>query len=134
MGVPKNITVKDFLTQAIEASGLKQTEIALAVGYDKPNFITMLKQGKTKLPINKVPVFAKALGIDELHFLRLVMREYHPQVWGVFENIMGKQLIADDEFEIVKIMREQAEGQPLHPNEEERAELRALIQKIAARK
>jgi predicted XRE-type DNA-binding protein len=66
MNVPKNITVKDFLTQAIENSKLKQTEIAEAVGYDKPNFITMLKQGKTKLPVNKVPAFAKILGIDEL--------------------------------------------------------------------
>jgi hypothetical protein len=40
----------------------------------------------------------------------------------------------DDEFEIISIVREAAEEQPLRLNEEERAELRALTRKIAAPK
>lgn len=128
------ITVKDFLTKMIEASGLKQVEIADRIGYEKPNMITMLKQGKTRVPPNKVPLLANALGIDKLHFLRIVMQEYHPEIWEVVEECLESQLITDDEMEYVRIIRDQAGGRPITlQNDEERAELRGVVEKIASR-
>jgi len=49
-----HIAVAEYLNQQIALSGVPQTEIAEKLGYDKPNIITMFKQGKTKIPMNKI--------------------------------------------------------------------------------
>jgi len=134
MEASKHILVKDYLAAAIEASGLKQNEIASKVGYSAPNIITMMKQGKTKLPPNKVPAFAEALGVDKLHFLKLVMQEYQPETWAVIEECAGEHLVTADEITLLQIIRDQADGRSLRiHNDNDRAELRAVIEKIASK-
>ena len=41
-----------------------QAEIAEEAGFVNPNMVTMIKQGATKLPIDRVPALAKALEVD----------------------------------------------------------------------
>ena len=43
----KKISVAAYINMQIAVSGVQQTEIAAALGYSKPNVITMIKQGKT---------------------------------------------------------------------------------------
>lgn len=115
MSKPKRISVAEYLTQQINICGKSQKEIADEVGYEKPNVITMFKQGKTKLPINKVGAFAKALGIDPLHLLRIAMSEYTRETWDVIEELIGKSLVTQDELAVLEIIRTIGEGQPIAP-------------------
>jgi len=54
---------------------IKQADIAVQVGFNNPNMITHIKQGKSKLPPEKAPKLAHALGMDENHLLYLALNE-----------------------------------------------------------
>jgi hypothetical protein len=46
-----------------ELKGVKtQREIAAEIDYDKPNMISMFKRGEARVPLDKIPLLAKALG------------------------------------------------------------------------
>lgn len=84
-----NMTVMEFLTQAIDGCGKTQSQIALEAGFPRSNIITMFKQGRTKVPIRKVPALAKALGIEPVVFLRVVLNEYQPELLETLEGVLG---------------------------------------------
>lgn len=124
------ISVADYISQQIELSGKKQKDIAEELNYEKPNMITMIKQGRTPLPINKITPIAKALNIDPIHLFRHVMMEYHPHTWEAFESVMGQYAISKNEMEILEVVRETAQGQDVKPEtEEDKAQLKALVEK-----
>ena len=100
------ITVAPFLDVQIAVSDLPQKDIAAALGYDNPNVITMFKQGRTKLPLNKVGPLARVLGIDPVHLLRLVMAEYWPDTWKELQDLVGKSLVTEGEMTIIRLVRE----------------------------
>jgi transcriptional regulator with XRE-family HTH domain len=102
---PRSVTVAEFLSKQIDKSGLTQREIAERVGYAKPNVISMMKLGQTKIPVDKAPAFAKALGVDPAHFMGLVLQEYMPEVWKTLEDVFGEAL-TDREKAFVAILRE----------------------------
>lgn len=109
--VKAKITVAEYIGQQLALSDKTQKEVAAAIGYDRPNFLTMIKQGQSKLPINKAPDLAKALGIDQVHFLRLVLQEYMPEVWGAVELVIegsGKEMLTSDELAVVQLVREES--------------------------
>lgn len=111
----KRVSVAAYLTQQINICGKSQLEIAEEVGYTKPNMITMIKQGKTKLPINKIPAFAKALGVDPVHLLRITMSEYMPETWDVMESLLGEAIITEGEKKVLEIVRARGEGLDVAP-------------------
>lgn len=104
------MTVAEYITTMIEASGRQQAEIARDVGFDKPNVITMIKQGKTKLPLNKIGKMAMALGVDAVHLFRLTMNEYHHETWEVIEDIFGGEVLTENEKAILKAVRSAGVG------------------------
>lgn len=81
-------TVAQYLTKAISSSGKTQAEICREIGYTKPNIITMFKQGKTKVPLDKIGVLARSLGIDARDFFRMVLGEYMPETLMALEPYM----------------------------------------------
>jgi len=85
-------TVADRLSEAIEKSGRSQREIAAEMGYSRPNVLSMMKLGQTKIPIEKAPLLARACGIDPAEFTRHVMQEYAPAVWTTLEATFGESL------------------------------------------
>lgn len=50
-----------------------QAEIAAEAGFVNANFISILKAGKSKLPLDRVPALAKALEVDPAFMLRLAL-------------------------------------------------------------
>jgi hypothetical protein len=95
-----------FLKKQITAlSGIKsQREIAAEVGYVRPNIISMMKRGETKLPLDKVPAFAKALHVDPAHLFRLALEQQMPEVAKIMHQVIGKT-VSDHEFELVQAFR-----------------------------
>jgi len=96
-----------FVTKQIAAlSGVKsQREIAAEVGYDRPNIISMIKNGVTALPLDKVPAFAKALDVDPRHLFRLALEQNHPEIARVAHEIFGN-VVSDNEMALVRMFRE----------------------------
>lgn len=131
----KSITVAEFLTQQLALSPKSQRTIGNECGYENPNVITMIKQGSTKLPINKVGLMAKALGLDPRYLLRLVMEEYAPETWDVLTDILGREAsVADEEMEIIGVMREATGGpMPSMGVRENREAITLAVQECIAR-
>ena len=64
-----NSAVATYLSRRIdELRGVKtQREIAAEAGFAKPNIISMMKVGETKLALDRIPALAKALDADAGH-------------------------------------------------------------------
>ncbi|MBK5927985.1 helix-turn-helix domain-containing protein [Rhodobaculum claviforme] len=52
-----------------------QAEIAAEAGLRSINFLTMLKQGSSKVPLDRVPALAKALEVDPKHMFKLALEQ-----------------------------------------------------------
>lgn len=87
-----------YLKNAIETSGLTQREIARRAGFETPNMISMMKTGDTKVPIDRIPALADALGVSAFAFLRTAMLEYQPEVWDVLTKALGGPLRKNEEL------------------------------------
>lgn len=99
----------EYLERKINASTIKQSEMAEELGFATPNIITMFKQGKTKVPLEKVTEFAKILGIDPKMLLRMAMLEYCPELFRVVEKTFGV-IITKNEQEIINEIRRLSRG------------------------
>lgn len=100
-------SIAQYLTKQIDSlSGVKsQREIAVEVGYDKPNMISMLKRGEAKVPLDKIPALAKALHVDPAFLFRLAMEQYWPDLAKAISSIFGT-IISKNEASIIDRIRE----------------------------
>lgn len=96
--------VARFIERRIEETGQKQKDIAFKVGFEKPNVITMIKQGKTRLPLDKVGLMANALEIDPTELFQLCMEEYQPATWKVIAPYM-ENAMTKDELQLLNSLR-----------------------------
>jgi hypothetical protein len=80
----------EIIARRIDETGRSQREMASALGYPKPNIITMFKQGLTKIPLNQVVPIADFLGLDRVWLLRTAIAEYDPKL------LVGIEAVVDD--------------------------------------
>jgi hypothetical protein len=93
-----------FIAARIEATGQLQKDIAAKAGFDKPNMITMIKQGRTRLPLDKVGPMALALETDPIQLLQMCMEEYHPATWAAIAPLLEPKM-SEDEKRLLGILR-----------------------------
>jgi len=130
MGSRPESKVANFLEAQISVCEHSQKEIAFMLGYDKPNIITMFKQGLTKLPIEKVGLMADALGINRIRLLKMVLQEYSPGVWEIVEDTMG-YAVTENEMEIITLLRKVTnDSDPRLSNAQERKELTKIFKNL----
>lgn len=103
-------TVAGFITHQIRASGKSQAEIASELGYPNQNIITMFKQGRTRIPLDKVGPLAKALEIDPALFLKKVMGEYMPETLAALQGVLDGLQLTQNERELIAAYRETTRG------------------------
>lgn len=124
MASPK---VADYLNNQIAICGKSQKDIAFEAGYQRPNIITMFKQGVTKVPIAAAPKIAKAIGSDPAFFLRLVLHEYHPELLETIEKDLGG-FCTVNEASILNLLRDSTGNtDPVIPNKTAENKLRAAF-------
>lgn len=128
----KSLSVAAYIQLQIAVSGVAQKDIAEALGYDNPNVITMFKQGKTRVPLNKVGPLATVLGVDPVHLLRLVMTEYCPDTWQAIQHLIGRSLITTNEMALIEVVRKACGAVDLELKDKaERSALAAIVEDIA---
>lgn len=93
----KNMLVAELISRLVENSGKSQRQIAKECGYVNPNMITMIKTGRTRLPLSRVPVMARALNVAPEVLLGAVMSEYNPETWEVVRDLMVFRRRSSDE-------------------------------------
>lgn len=123
----KNTKVAQFIAQRIQVTGKSQRDIAIEAGFDSPNMVTMLKQGKTKLPLGKVGLMAKALETDPVMLLKMALSEYYPELWVVTSSYFDEALTAD-ELQMVLALRRHV-GAPYISalNDDQQGKLKAFL-------
>lgn len=52
-----------------------QSDIAKAAGFPNANFISILKAGKSKIPLDRVPDLARAIEVDPALLMRLALEQ-----------------------------------------------------------
>jgi transcriptional regulator with XRE-family HTH domain len=105
-----NETVAEFIAHKIKLSGKSQAQIARELGYDKPNIITMFKQGKTRIPLDKVGVIADALEINPALLLNKVMGEYMPETLASLQCVLKGLELTQNELELIEAYRRVSAG------------------------
>ena len=96
-----------YLDKQIDAlKGVKtQREIATEIGYEKPNMVSMFKRGEAKVPLDKIPLLAKALHADPAHLFRLALEQYWPDLGATIGAIFGRMASENEEEIILKKWR-----------------------------
>lgn len=107
----------------IGRSGKTQRQIALELGYDKPNIITMFKQGTTRVPPDKVSLLAISLEADPVELFRLWYETYEPHMVPIIERHFG-DFLSTREKQLIKVVRRRfPEGipnlDPIQPTEDD---------------
>lgn len=102
----KQISAASYLEQAMQISGKSQKEISDEIGLNKPNMLSMMKKGVTRIPLYRVPALAKACGVDPAVFVRITMTEYMPEVWEVISANLGEVLSQEERDMLAKYRAE----------------------------
>lgn len=126
------MTVAKYLADRIPACGKTNAEIALAMGYtqDRANYVSMMRLGRSKVPINKIGVLAKALDEDPVFLLKLVLGEYSPDTAAVINDILETRVGAGmeaGERAVLQVVRNKAGGFPLELNADELATIESVV-------
>lgn len=124
---PTHLTVAQYLTAQIELSPKTQLEIAKDAGLSTPNLITMLKQGRLKLPIAQIVPLAKALGVDPIHLYKMAMQEYQPETWEAIQAIINQPIVTANEMTIIEVIRQGSVTNPKIRTQEDRDRLLEAI-------
>ena len=74
---------------AIDNCGKLHSQIAEQLGYPNQNIISMFKSGVTRIPMVKVPEFARIVGLDDTALLREWFAAYDPEALPVIEAHFG---------------------------------------------
>jgi hypothetical protein len=123
----KATTVAEYITAQIALSGKDQVQIAQECGFNKPNVITMIKQGKTKVPLERIGPLAKSLGIDAVFLFKMVIGEYMPTLLDSIQAILDGPVLSLNEMEFIEVIRSSKVQNPKLRNEEERRTLRRFV-------
>ena len=92
------------IARLIDSSNKTQKQIAEEMGLNKPNIITMFKQGQTAVPPERVPALARALHADAKYLLRLNLQERFPELLEVIDDVMGP-VVTEHERVIINALR-----------------------------
>ena len=83
-----------------------QRDIAIAAGFTNPNMLSMLKNGDTKLAIDRTGSLAAALEVDPKYLLRLALaQDGNATMARVFDEVLGT-VVSRKEVGWLEVLRE----------------------------
>lgn len=106
-----------------------QREIAVAAGFVSVNILTMIKQGSSKLAMDRVATLAAALEIDPKYLLRLaLLQKGNETMIRVFDEVIGT-VVSDREVNWLQELREASSNSDPAVTTRARSALRAIFGK-----
>ena len=101
----KSPTVADYLAEKTTACGKTAQEIAAAIGYASADVVHAFTHGTAKVPLNRIGLLARALEIDSVYFLRLVLSEYMPDVLVAIDDALQVPMLTENERGLIEAYR-----------------------------
>lgn len=102
--------VSQYIADKFSASGKTIEQVSAEIGFGNSNALSMILEGKTKLPITKIEPLAQALAIDAYALLDLCMCEYLPEAWDAIQRITGALPLKSNERELIEKFRQVTDG------------------------
>lgn len=127
----KNTRLAKFISKRIvELRGIKsQAEIAAQAGFTNANFLSMLKSGTSKLPIDRVPDLARALDSDPALVLRLAFeQQLGPVAARAVDELLGSPISKNERAWIAEL-RDASDDNDPHLTKKSRVALRSIFGK-----
>lgn len=106
-----------------------QGEIATQAGFTNTNFLSMLKTGTSKLPIDRVPDLARALEADPAYLLRMTLEQQLGEVAARAVNDLFGTPLSKNERAWIDELRDASDQLDPHITRKSRAALRAIFGK-----
>lgn len=97
--------VATYLNDCIRRSGKTQTVIATEAGFPTPNVISMMKSGRFKIPLSRIPALAKSLATDPQEMLGYCLEAYEPELYQLFASLAPSMLVTSREFRVIRALR-----------------------------
>lgn len=82
-----NEKVHDFIRRKLDACSKSQVQIANEVGFLKPNVLSMIKAGRTPVPLSRITALANAIDVDPKVLFTMCLMEYKPGLYKTFQEI-----------------------------------------------
>lgn len=117
------------ITKRINLCEKPQAEIARNIGYQKPNMLTMIKQGLSKLPFEKAPKLASELNWQEDDLLERMLKEYEPHIYTMIKDVY-KTPLAEDELALVMAFRDFKKAKQVERYDLTKARKAALVKTL----
>lgn len=126
------VPVFEILRDALNATTKKPAELAVEMEYKSANVLSMLKSGAMSLPLNKVVLVGRALGIDTTYLLTAVDRENQTNLVEIIQDALARPVISDNEMKLVMLMREASHGLDINlDNEVHESDRTAIVHALA---
>ena len=97
-----------WFSNLISKSEFTQTEIARELSDDERDYqqtyISLMRSGRTKVPIYLIPKLAAILKVDTREFLDKALDAYHPEIHQVFRKYAFAGL-SDNEERLIELYR-----------------------------
>ena len=91
-----------FIAAKIKASRRTQKEIARDAGIPNANFLSMICSGAAKVPLQRVPALADALGVHPADLLRRCLEAYEPKLLAVIDLVLPDLPTTADERALLR--------------------------------
>jgi transcriptional regulator with XRE-family HTH domain len=101
----KKQLLADYIAARIALTGKTQREIAREAGIASINFISMLKCGKAKVPLARVPALAAALGAPYVDLMFLALNAQEPALAAVFALLQPELPTTEAEVALMRAYR-----------------------------
>lgn len=86
-----------------------QRDMAREIGFTNDNVVSMMKSGRTKVPLDRVVSIAKALETEPRPlFILALMQDGHERDRAAFQELVGE--FSENELEIVSAIRKFSNG------------------------
>ena len=106
-----------------------QNEIAIDAGFVSRNMITMLKNGASKLPLDRVPSLARALECDPGYLLRLTLEQVEGDKAAQAIMDIMQTPVSENELGWIREIRDASEHSDPRMTNRNRAAIRAIFGK-----
>ena len=106
-----------------------QRDIAMEAGFVNPNMMSLLKSGRTKMPLDRVPALAKALDCDARRlFLFALQQSGNETTLSAVEKIFGT-VVTRNELDWIEEIRDASGNGDPRLTARSRAALRGIFGK-----
>jgi hypothetical protein len=94
---------------------LSDQALADALGYESSAVISLIKDGRMRLPMVKARALAEALEMDRGEVMYLLLRDTNPEMLASIEECLAPLALTRTEARLINKLRETAQGRTTAP-------------------